>query len=79
MSALVSERHLHLAAKLRETLQTYLEAEELINIGAYVAGSNRNIDSAIEKMASVRSFLRQKGDETFPFEESLELLGGIFG
>jgi flagellum-specific ATP synthase len=77
MNALVSAHHLQLAGRLREILQTYLEAEELINIGAYVAGSNQNIDSAIDKITSVRSFLRQRAEEHFTLEESLDLLKNI--
>ena len=40
------------------------EAEDLINIGAYKSGSNRNIDYAIYKIDAVYKFLMQQTDES---------------
>lgn len=47
------------AARIREVLAIHRESEDLINIGAYVKGSNPRIDFAIEKIELIRSFLRQ--------------------
>lgn len=38
--------------------QHYNEAEDLINIGAYKSGSNKNIDYAISKIDAVNEFLQ---------------------
>ena len=48
------------------------------NIGAYKAGSNPGIDYAIEKIEAVNQFLMQDVGDKFTFEESVELLKGIF-
>jgi flagellum-specific ATP synthase len=40
-------------------MATYHEAEDLINIGAYVAGSNPRVDLAIARHDAIRTFLRQ--------------------
>jgi flagellum-specific ATP synthase len=40
-------------------MATYREAEDLINIGAYVAGSNPRVDLAIARFEAIRAFLRQ--------------------
>ncbi len=40
MSAVATKEHKKLASKLKSTLATYTEAEDLINIGAYKSGSN---------------------------------------
>ena len=40
-------------------LATYRDAEDLVNIGAYVAGSNPEIDNALRLMPGVRKFLMQ--------------------
>lgn len=46
MPDIVTEEQLQLAQKAREVLAVYEEAEDLINVGAYVSGSNPAIDRA---------------------------------
>ena len=67
-----------MAGRLKNVLATYNEAEDLINIGAYKSGSNKNIDYAISKIDEVNEFLRQATDEKFSFEEELAMLSEIF-
>jgi len=55
-------------------LATYREAEDLINIGAYVAGSNANIDRAIAVIEEIKLFLRQNVDENTPVAATIERL-----
>ena len=52
------------ASAIREVLATYKDAEDLINIGAYVPGSNPRVDLALSKIEGVRHFLRQGIYET---------------
>jgi flagellum-specific ATP synthase len=52
-------------------LATYRKAEDLINIGAYVAGANRGIDLAIAKFDLINRYLRQGIDESMDFETCL--------
>ena len=78
MSQIVTKEHKKLAGKLKNVLATYTEAEDLINIGAYKAGSNPNIDYAISKIDAVNDFLCQDTDEKFDYEETLELLKNLF-
>jgi len=65
------------AGRLRDILQVYKEAEDLINIGAYVASSNPKIDEAIALIGRIRTFLKQKTNENFTFEESQKHLKEI--
>ncbi|MEX0680468.1 MAG: FliI/YscN family ATPase [Balneolales bacterium] len=51
------------AMAARELLATYREAEDLINIGAYVKGSNPKIDEAVKKNPDLESFLKQSIEE----------------
>ena len=51
--------HQQLASRFRELLATYRQAEDLINIGAYKAGSNPAIDYAIAKMEKIIAYIRQ--------------------
>ncbi len=71
MRDIVPPRHQELAGRLREILATYREAEDLINIGAYAAGSNPRIDRAIGKIEAVNRFLRQLMSEAFDLETTL--------
>lgn len=59
MYDVTSEQHRMLAGRLRRHLAVYRDAEDLINIGAYVAGSNPEIDTAIRVIPSIRRFLQQ--------------------
>ena len=78
MSVVASEEHKKAAGQLREVLAKYAEAEDLINIGAYVKGSNPKIDYAIEKIDAVNALLQQRTDENIPFEEVVDELEAIF-
>lgn len=78
MSNLVSDEHKEAAGKLREVLARYSEAEDLINIGAYVKGSNPKIDEAIAKIDAVNDFLKQGTYEKVSFEDMLDQLMSIF-
>jgi flagellum-specific ATP synthase len=78
MVNLVSDEHREAAAKLREVLARYSEAEDLINIGAYVKGSNPKIDYAISKIDEVNEFLKQGTYDQCDYEETVERLMSIF-
>ncbi|HWR81827.1 MAG TPA: flagellar protein export ATPase FliI [Candidatus Deferrimicrobium sp.] len=72
-----TKEQLSLAGQLRELVAIYRDAEDLINIGAYVKGSNPKIDRAIAKIEEINAFLRQDIDETAPYEESLQRLQAV--
>ncbi|MBQ1604187.1 MAG: flagellar protein export ATPase FliI, partial [Lachnospiraceae bacterium] len=74
MSAIATKEHKRVAGQLKNVLATYNEAEDLINIGAYKPGSNKNIDFAISKIDSVNEFLLQQTDEKIDFEDVLDML-----
>ena len=78
MSQIAQRGHKSYAGRLKNVLATYNEAEDLINIGAYKAGSNPGIDYAIQKIEEVNRFLMQEVNEKFSFEESVGLLEAIF-
>jgi len=66
------------ARRLVQTLATYKEAEDLINIGAYVKGSNKMIDYAIGKIDQINQFLQQQVEERVSLIESEATLERIF-
>ncbi|MGN0368589.1 MAG: flagellar protein export ATPase FliI [Wujia sp.] len=78
MSAIASKEHKTAAGKLKNVLATYADAEDLINIGAYKSGSNKDIDYAITKIDRVNDFLMQEVDSKFLLEDELQQLQGLF-
>ena len=78
MSMVTSKEHRQAATKLKSVMATYDEAEDLINIGAYKRGSNKNIDYAIEKIDAVNDFLCQDVNDKFDFEETEKMLEQLF-
>ena len=64
---------------MRRTLATYREAEDLINIGAYVQGSNPEIDYAITKKPLIQEFVQQDMSEETSLKECAEQILKIFG
>ena len=69
MTDVVPKEHQQLAGRVRSILATWRDAEDLINIGAYARGSNREIDEAIRLMPGIRTFLQQGLQEQAPFQE----------
>ena len=78
MDDIIDSEHRQYANKLKETLAIYRKAEDLINIGAYVAGSNPKIDYAIEMVEKINSYLKQDIDETTDFNASISQLEQLF-
>ena len=70
MPNIVTKEQRELAGKVRDMITTYREAENLINIGAYVEGSNPEIDKAVEKRDDLESFLIQDINEA-DFDDDL--------
>ncbi len=79
MSQVVAQAHQRLALRLRSLLAAYEEAEDLINLGAYVQGSNPEIDEAIERMDDIRAFLKQDVNEAAPWQATREELARVLG
>jgi flagellum-specific ATP synthase len=66
-------------AYVRRMLATYAEAEDLINVGAYVRGSSGEIDEAIRKMPEIEGFLKQGIAEKAQLADTLAKMGEIAG
>jgi flagellum-specific ATP synthase len=77
MPAVTQPEHRANANQTRKLMATYEKARDLINIGAYVAGSDPEIDAAIRELPEILNFLQQKHDEFTPLEETLRLMDTI--
>jgi flagellum-specific ATP synthase len=77
MPDVVSQDHRKRAIVFNEILATYKDAEDLINIGAYVKGSNPQIDHSLSKINLLRGFLKQDMMEKTLYEETISRLNQI--
>ena len=65
------------ARRVREALAAYRQAEDLIQLGAYVAGSNPRLDASIKARESMMQFLRQEAHEASDLKRTLAGLHSI--
>ncbi|MBM7555339.1 flagellar protein export ATPase FliI [Halanaerobacter jeridensis] len=78
MKDVTTEQHQEAANKLRETLATYEESKDLVNIGAYEEGSDPDLDYALSKLDQIYDFLQQGVKEKSSYEETVQHLIDIF-
>jgi flagellum-specific ATP synthase len=77
MRAVVSPEQVKWAGQIKEWIAVYRQAEDLINIGAYVKGSNPKVDQAIAVMDRITAFLRQGIDEHATLADTLASMNAI--
>ncbi|HRR42056.1 MAG TPA: FliI/YscN family ATPase, partial [Syntrophales bacterium] len=78
MVDVVDAEHKAKANDVLNIVATYSNAEDLINIGAYVDGSNPEIDHALRMIGKVNAFLKQGIEERVAFEDSRRELFALF-
>lgn len=75
---IVDEEHRRAIDLLKQVLAHYGSVEDLIQIGAYVKGSDGKVDWALERIEQVNEYLRQGMFEGYGFQESRERLLEMF-
>jgi len=70
MPEIADDDHKNAASQLRDLLSTYKNSEDLINIGAYVKGTNPKVDRAINYYDHIINYLRQGIKEHTSFEDA---------
>lgn len=74
MDRVADPSHKEAARNLRGLMAAHADARDLIAIGAYVRGSDPQVDAAIELTPALNAFLRQRADEVTPFDTSTRAL-----
>jgi flagellum-specific ATP synthase len=77
MASVTEPDHRKAATLVRELIAVYREAEDLINIGAYVRGANPRIDMAVAQNERIQKFLRQAVEEKVSYERTIAELKAI--
>jgi flagellum-specific ATP synthase len=65
------------ATVLRRMLAAYRDVRELVEIGAYVAGTQPDADAAMARMGRIEAFLRQSMDDSTPRDETWRRLAEL--
>jgi FliI/YscN family ATPase len=74
MSDVASPEHRRAAAHLASLLAVHKDAEDLVNVGAYVKGANPEIDRALAARPEILNYLKQDVDEGAEFGDSVRRL-----
>ena len=77
--AVVSTERRRMSVELRRLLSAYRDAKDLIEIGAYVGGTNPSVDRAMAMKDFIDAFLRQEIHEVSSLEESWACLSALVG
>ncbi len=78
-SQLFTSREAESAAKIRQALALYRDSEDLIHLGAYVSGSNPQLDSIIRSRGELMKFLRQPPEDVSSPEETIRQMEAVAG
>ncbi len=78
MSAIVTPAHQKMARRLKQLNSRYTRNIDLINVGAYSAGTDPVLDEAIRKRQSIESYLQQDWTDRSDVEDSVNKLSGLF-
>jgi len=77
MPEVISGDHLSLAGRIKDLMSAYRENEDLIQIGAYAAGTNDRVDRSIKVHDALESFLRQGRTEKSDLGDTIKRLTEI--
>jgi type III secretion protein N (ATPase) len=75
MHRVIDPQHADAAAQVRTWLAVYEEHRDLITLGAYQAGRDRTVDTAVAAYPAIEGLLRQRRDELADWDRSLTQLG----
>jgi type III secretion protein N (ATPase) len=79
MDGIVSTEHRQAARRLRALVATYEAKRDLVILGAYARGSDKELDDAIARMPRIESLLRQEAGDQSAFAETVTALLGSVG
>jgi flagellum-specific ATP synthase len=76
-NAVATQEQCDWMAKLRDAMASYRRSEDLINLGAYTAGSNGKLDAAVREHDKIQTFLRQSLRNAAPLDDTLTQLESL--
>ena len=79
MPEVTAAPHQAASRKLRALLAAHRDAEDLISIGAYQAGTRPEVDEAVAKLPAINRFLRQEIDDASDMPQAISGLMALAG
>jgi flagellum-specific ATP synthase len=77
MPAVTSIEHQQMARSVKQLYASYQQSKDLIAIGAYVRGSDPQLDKAIGMMPNINRFLQQGMHDVITYDDSLAALSSL--
>jgi flagellum-specific ATP synthase len=77
MPDVTSPEHRLRAGEVRDWLSIIRDTEDLVSVGAYVAGSNPRVDAALGRRAALTQFLCQPADTGDRLADAVRALGAL--
>jgi flagellum-specific ATP synthase len=78
MSRLVTPEHAQLVQRFKQMYAHYQRSRDLINVGAYISGSDAMLDEAIKLYPKMEQFLKQGMHQCETYESSIAQLTALF-
>lgn len=77
MDAVVTPEHRDAARRLRALVGHFEAKRDLVMLGAYAKGSDKELDEAIARMPNIEQFLRQSPNDRIAFDETVASLARV--
>ena len=77
MPKVVSRDHLLAARRIKQLYSRYMSGRDLVSMGAYVPGSDGDLDAALKAWPKIQGFLQQEVDSNFAIPDTIEFLNGV--
>ncbi|WP_438979467.1 FliI/YscN family ATPase [Polynucleobacter sp.] len=74
MPKVVSKEHLLSARRLKQLYSRYMRGRDLVSMGAYIAGTDPDLDAALQAWPKIQAFLQQDAEQTIPIDQTEKLL-----
>ena len=74
MPKVVSKDHLLSARRLKQLYSRYMRGRDLVSMGAYIAGTDPDLDAALQAWPKIQAFLQQDAEQAIPIDETEKLL-----
>jgi flagellum-specific ATP synthase len=74
MPKVVSKEHLLSARRLKQLYSRYMRGRDLVSMGAYIAGTDPELDAALQAWPRIQAFLQQDAEVAIPIDQTETLL-----
>jgi flagellar biosynthesis/type III secretory pathway ATPase len=74
MDFIVPKEHREAARRARALISTYESKRDLVTLGAYAKGSDRDLDEAIARLPRIDAFLQQDPNDRALFDATVAAL-----